>query len=394
MRDEDWFCGAGGTSTGLRAAGIDAIGIDFDARACEAHAANGHITIRADLGSFAFRPGARLVWASPPCQPWSSAGEQLGADDERDMIPAWLAGLAIVLPDIAIMENVKGLTFEKNAEYLGWIVRTLRSLGYDVQWRVLDAADYGVPQNRERFILIARRDGGPIRWPAPTHTEGDSLFLLPWVTMADALGWGHDLVGFPRLADNEHAVELAGIEYRERDLHSTDRPSPTVTEKGRSWQRWTLTTGANSMVTGRTDDDVQPYERAVDRPAPTIDVKAAGAWTLHTNRGQADDGTRQTRPAPAPAPAITSKSDGQWFRTRPSTTVIMGDPRISPPGHDDPAVSGSQQQGAVRVTLEELAALQGFPPGYIFTGTRSDRARQIGNAVPPPLARAIVEALL
>jgi hypothetical protein len=78
---------------------------------------------------------------------------------------------------------------------------------------------------------------------------------------------------------------------------------------------------------------------------------------------------------------------------RPSTNV-NGDPRISAPGHHDPAQSGSQQEGAIRVTVQEAAILQGFPPDYPWQGSRTAQFQQIGNAVPPPLALAVLAALL
>lgn len=81
-----------------------------------------------------------------------------------------------------------------------------------------------------------------------------------------------------------------------------------------------------------------------------------------------------------------------WVSDRPFTTVT-GDPRISKPGRHDPEQSGSQQADAVRVTLQEAAVLQGFPPDYPWAGTRTACCAQVGNAVPPPLAFAVLAAL-
>lgn len=150
--------------------------------------------------------------------------------------------------------------------------------------------------------------------------------------------------------------------------------------------------------------------RQQDEPAPTVHFGHAQnqvEWLLHTNRDQRKDSSRQSRPAPAPAPALTGKSGGQWYREpcddplelkgedwperRPATTMA-GDPRqFQPGGHHG---EGEQSQNAVRVSVEEAAVLQGFRSDYPFQGSRTKQFEQVGNAVPPPLARAVIAALL
>lgn len=102
--------------------------------------------------------------------------------------------------------------------------------GYSVDYAVLNAADYGVPQARRRAILIASRRR-TARLPEPTGAP---------VSMAAATGWSEDdLVGFPRQADAGATIQLGGTAYRARDLFPASGPAPTLTEKARSWQRWT-----------------------------------------------------------------------------------------------------------------------------------------------------------
>jgi site-specific DNA-cytosine methylase len=142
-----------------------------------------------------------------------------------------------------------------------------------------------------------------------------------------------------------------------------ERPAPTITAAAIEKDQWVLRTGANSMKHSRRSDDVVPYERDVDRPAPVVDKKAS-----------------------------------QWVFERPAT-VVQGDPRIfSPGGHlandgrDNSKMVG-RSENAIRVELHELAALQDFPDEYPFQGNKTQKARQIGNAVPRTLARVIVEAV-
>ena len=363
--------------------------------------------------------------------------------------------------------------------------RELRRLGYSTWTGVLNAADYGVPQTRRRAILLASLDraAGP---PVPTHAEGgaDTLFgtLAPWVSMADALGWVGEngpartvcggrsprwmypdpdgtrgrMVGFPRRADNGDQVDG----YRRRDFRTATEPAGTITARHRSavvlragaqdhatvrgldepaptvvgsWDngdtRWVVRTGANSMVTGRTGSraghgDVQPYERPIDQPAPTVDTKTGSAWTLHTNRDQRPDGSRQTvtddRPSPTlstqgnrwtlnrrqqsngtpkrnlasdePAPTLTgiAGAKGQWVFERPATTVV-GDGRAFGPHAG--AAGEPQSTNAVHLSIGDALTLQSFPAGYPLQGTRTQQFQQVGNAVPPRMAAHLMAAL-
>jgi DNA (cytosine-5)-methyltransferase 1 len=330
------FCGAGGSTVGLVDAGYDAPGYDHWKVAVDTCIANGHEAYVLDLSTDDPPAPARpwLYWASPPCQPFSAAGDGGGEDDARDGIPWWLRILGRQLPEVAIMENVRGLTFEKHSGYLARVLRQVHDLGYRYEWRILNSADYGVPQTRERFSLIARRDGGPIVWPAVTHTEQAGMFTERWLSMADALGW------------DGHAYDL---DYRQ------NAPGPD---------------GPRAIHCDLTD-----------RPSPTIGTQSANQWRV-TER-QAHGGSRT---GDEPSLTITASLDNgnlrRWPHTRPATTV-NGDQRISAPGHHDEHTSGSQQADAISVTIDELARLQDFPDGYTFTGTKTDKARQIGNAVPP-----------
>lgn len=322
----DLFCGAGGASLGLHWAGYEVVGYDYWSPAVDTHNANGlpahlHDLARPELDDLLWMlhpTGATpdLLWASPPCQPFSAAGDGEGEFDDRDGFPWTLRIIGKLLPPVVIIENVKGLTFDKHRAYFGGILDQLRALGYAVQWRVLNSADYGVPQTRERCFIIARRDGGPITWPAPTHTEGDSLFLEPWVTMAQALGWGmtnrpaftipaREADGGPRM-DGVGGSGARAAMYAERDAG-----------------RWIL----DHRQTG--GDGTPVIVDVTDRPSPTVGTMAANQWIINET---------------------------------------------------------------IRLTIAELATLQGFPADWKWTGTKTAQARQVGNAVPPIMAQVLAEA--
>lgn len=336
------FAGAGGSSLGLEQAGYHTTGYEYWKPAADTHNANGMTCHWHDLSlpelDETIDP-CDLLWASPPCQPFSAAGDGEGENDDRDGFPWTLRIIAKLLPPVVIIENVKGVTFAKHADYFSSVLRAIAHCGYRVDWRVLNSADYGVPQTRERCFIIARRDNKPITWPAPTHTQGDSLFLEPWVTMAQALGWGGEL------------------SYR-RGEGMTERHGP----RG-PWDTATI-------------------------PAPTLHANSAKDWMLD-RRASEGAGAPLPDPNTRPAPCVTTVNS-QWVWTRPATT-INGDPRVSAPGHHDPTVSGSQQADAIRLTIAELARLQDFPADYVWCGTKTDQARQIGNAVCPTMARVLAE---
>lgn len=182
----DLCSGAGGASIGLHWAGYErVVAIDNWLPAVRTHHMNGLECIHASIKGYEW-PDMEVdcIWASPPCQPFSQATIfGIGQMDPRDCIPDWLAAVKFYKPRLTIMENVSKLASPKYATYVKVIVKALKKMKYRVAWRVLNTADYGVPQARKRFILIARRDGEKCVWPKPTH--GDES--VPHVTMAEAL---------------------------------------------------------------------------------------------------------------------------------------------------------------------------------------------------------------
>lgn len=192
--------GAGGQALGLEQAGfVHRLAIEIDPQAAA--------TLRANLGAERVREGDvanPAVWAPEeytdgidllaggvPCPPFSLAGRQLGAADERDLF-AWAVEAAGVMRPRAIMlENVRGLSMRRFSGYRQHVLERLRALGYVADWRLLHSSDYGVPQLRPRFVLIALHEAEApfFRWPEPqplTETVGSALHQY----MA-ANGWQH-----------------------------------------------------------------------------------------------------------------------------------------------------------------------------------------------------------
>jgi DNA (cytosine-5)-methyltransferase 1 len=378
----DLFAGAGGWEEGLRPLGLAALGVELEPWACRTAVAAGHARLQTDLAALdprEFAPTWGLL-GSPPCQAYSTAGSRLGHSDKtvvlacahelaagNDTRGARLAecrdarSLLTVEPlRFALALRPRWVALEQVPAVLElWRVfaALLAAHGYHTAVGVLRAECYGVPQTRRRAFLIASLDG-PVCLPAATHRSYDARRkrvpveerdLQPWVSMAKALGCQADGV---------------------------------------------------VQTNNQTDDRRRPCGlwRALGAPSHTLD-SASGQWTLHHPR--CGGWVMRNRPRDpeclrdpgAPAPTITATGKQSWVHRRPATTVAC-DSRVARPGAkrsaERPGAPG-RSQDALRVTVEQAAILQGFRAGYPWQGPRGWQFQQVGNAVPPPLARRIIE---
>jgi len=391
----DLFAGPGGWDVAATDLGIEVVGIEWDAQACATRRAAGLRTIEGSVLDYGARhfPADGLI-ASPPCQTFSLAGrgdgrralddvlatiKQLEADTDHAM-PAHVdertalvvEPLRWVLEALDDGEPYRWLAFEQVPTVLPvWqaVAEVLERAGYGVATGILSAEQYGVPQTRRRAVLVARY-GAEVALPAPTHSRYYSRDrrrldggVLPWVSMAEALGWG-----------------------------MSERPSMTVTSGG------SATGGAEPFGNAARQGMAREAEAGrwimnaagatglapcgVDEPAATVTDKGTTAWVLRSNYSGAGDGTAAER--------------GRTIREldQPATAITGRPPAWAPAGEDAHRQARDGGAHQRRVSVAEAAALQTFPPDYPWQGNLGKRYEQVGNAVPPLLARAILSVVI
>lgn len=171
----DLFCGAGGLTLGFKSAGFESVAaVEIDRASVETysgHSPSAEIfdTDVCGVGFKLYRGKVDVIIGGPPCQPFSSGGLRAAQDDERDMVPEFIRAVDEVRPYAFVMENVPGLVVgDHRRKYLLEAVSTLAGLGYQVEWCVLNAEEFGVPQRRKRLFVVGMRDKR-FAFPFPTH---------------------------------------------------------------------------------------------------------------------------------------------------------------------------------------------------------------------------------
>jgi len=387
--------GAGGWAVGADRLHLTHVGIEVAREPVATCRAAGHPVIPGDIRAMHPRsfPGAVVLVASPPCQTFSTAGSGSGRDSLSAAVAhvaemaegpvarptgdarTWLVlePLRWALTAIRLGIPYTGIGLEQVPSVLPvWeaIARVLREHDYTVRTGLVHAEQYGVPQTRTRAVLMAV-SGDTCHWPQPTHSKYYSHSperldpgRIPWVSMAQALGW--DGV----LRSNYGTHNNPG----DKALRGADQPATTLTSKISRMRRFSDETLMGDVRT------LNGTRRLVTEPAPTIPAAMDnGNWRW---MGQFADQSR-------------SDVDVEWPLKRPSTTVATR-AIVQHPGHTRSRfdVSTKSRNDGVRVTVAEAAVLQGFPADYPWRGNRSSVYRQVGNAIPPPMAAAILRGLI
>lgn len=295
--------GAGGQALGIEQAGFDHLAlVEIDPHCCQTLRFNRpHWAIhQADLNSFSgqnYKGRIDLLAGGVPCPPFSKAGKQLGADDERNLFPAAIRLVEEIRPRAVLFENVRGLFDAVFQDYREYIAKRLGDLGYWTGWRLVNASDYGVPQLRPRVMFVA----------LPKGLEAN--FWWPEVAQVQAPTVGETL----------------------RDLMAAG-----------GWM------GAHS------------WAQRANEIAPTL----VGGSKKH---GGPDLGPTRARAAWARLGV-----DGKTLAAQAPDPGFIGNPKL---------------------TVRMCARIQGFPDDWHFSGAKTNAYRQVGNAFPPPVARAMASQI-
>lgn len=297
--------GGGGQALGLESAGFECSAVaEIDLACCATLRLNRpqwtvlETDIR-ELNGKNFR-GVDLIAGGVPCPPFSIAGKQLGDEDDRDLFPEALRLISEANPSSVLLENVPGFASEKFRKYRRNLAGKLAALGYEVQWATLNACDYGVPQLRPRFLIVALRKSAARRFSFP------------------------------------------------------DPPSECLQSVGAV---------IGDLMEERGWRGASAWRRKASGIAPTI----VGGSKKH---GGPDLGPTRAR--------------RQWAKLGVDGLGIADEA----PSRNFPTA------GMPRLTIRMVARLQGFPDEWQFAGRKTAAYRQVGNALPPPVARAVASAIL
>ena len=374
----DLFAGAGGLSLGFEQAGFDIAGaVEIDPIHCAVHKFNFPKTpiiprtiegltakeVRRLLGI-----GARAVdcvFGGPPCQGFSMIGHRALEDPRNRLVTDFVGLVADLDARTFVFENVKGLTVGAHRAFLAELAEAFDSAGYNVRlpWRVLDVANFGVPQHRERLILLGAKKGLRVPdYPVPsTHPADRPMLATPLLASAlpvgptceDAIGDIPDAESFAQLSEGD-VVRARSFGRPSKYARELRGGADCVWHQGyrRSWDSQLLTSSARTVHTQISRARFSETEPGTVEPISRF-FKLSPFGLANTLRA-GTDGARGAFTSPRP--------------------IHYAHPRC--------------------ITVREMARLHGFPDWFRFHATKWHGARQVGNSVPPPLARAVARAVL
>lgn len=364
----DLFCGSGGLSYGFEQSGRfkTAAGIDLLQDRVDTFLANHEhaIGIVGDLRMFPLDRLAALtgkvdvIVGGPPCQGFSSIRpfRTLTEGDPRNSLPEhYVLVVARLLPTWFVFENVVGIVTHERGKQLEGIVARMAEIGYHVEWRVMNAALFGVPQNRERVVIVGNRSGLKFAWPTPTH----------WIDYKSMAGTREEVVRPDRRTASRLPRALTVMDA------IGDLPPVRAGEEAERYAGLPLNAYQKLM---RRDVQSLTLHKATRHSEKMLEIiRHAGANINALPKGMVTSGFS----------SCYSRLDGD----KPSTTLTVN--FVHPASNR--CIHPKQDRA---LTPREGARLQSFPDRFVFCGTSAQIVKQIGNAVPPMLGQVLAEAIV
>lgn len=351
----DLFAGAGGMSLGAQSAGIDvSLAVENNPHAARTYRYNHksqntyvfeddiRILGREQMSHLELLPeqraSAMIVFGGPPCRGFSSSNQRTRNDSNPDnwLFEEYLRVVSILEPEWVVFENVRGLTETQGGKFLSKIIDGFSNLGYTCSYRMLNAAEYGVPQRRWRLFIVCHSFG--------IQFDFNKISISEPITVSDAI---RDL---PVLSNGASKEEMP---------YGPDEPSPYARSL-----RGDLKTSQNHCVTNSAKHIIERYSH----------VPPGGNWRN------------------IPEELMSSYKDrsrchsGIYRRLDPnSPATVIGNFR------KNMLIHPSENRG---LSVREAARLQSFPDHFVFQGTVGLQQQQVGNAVPPLLAEQLFSTVL
>ena len=361
------FAGAGGCSLGFGQAGYDVrFATDLDTDAVESYRRNfprtpceaadiRELTAEGVLQRSGLKPGELdMLLGGPPCQGFSSAGVKAGDDPRNSLLSHYIRLLEGIRPKWFVMENVEGLLTNGGGVHVRDTVAAFLEAGYAVNLEKVYAQGYGVPQRRKRVLIVGNRLGHDFLFPEPVTRFSGSIFRKGEITFAIAVS---DLP--PTAAEAAATPEFRGPPRNELQAYLRGE-AKTVTDH--------YSVALSEVQLARVQG-LQPGQTMKDLP---------GHLQHDSFRRRAFrrvmDGTPVEKRGGAPSGLK------RLFNDEPSLTITSAATREFVHPTEDRLL-----------TLRECARLQTFPDSFEFAGSAASRIQQIGNAIPPMLARAVGE---
>jgi DNA (cytosine-5)-methyltransferase 1 len=350
----DLFAGCGGMTVGFAAEGFSSkLAVEWNEYAAATYAANfgENHTFCGDIADFRDHeiPNVDVVIGGPPCQGFSNLGSKDVNDPRNQLWKEYIRFVQAAEPQIFVLENVA--RFRNTSEFQLLLNEAEQGLlkGYKLTHEVLLAADYGVAQRRPRTIVIGSRVG-EVRHPEPTHAKVPTGGLLPWETVRsriEDLPEIPDSTAMPKSTVEFFGRTMPGI-FKGMDLHFARNPRPL------SLARYDHVPPGG----GRFDLPDHLLPRCWrDKATGTTDVMGRMRWD---------------------APSLTIRTE--FYKPEKGQYL-----------HPQWDADDSSRRVNRVITHYEASLLQDFPPDYQWVGSKTEIAKQIGNAVPPGLARAIAK---